>query len=64
VGAETKKVMPLHEHIYQKYNKTFTYLEINYTSTRHLDSALNLCNREVIQEYEDEVELWKTYGGA
>jgi len=56
--------MPLHEHIYQKYNKTFTYLEINYTSTRHLDSALNLCNREVIQEYEDEVELWKTYGGA
>jgi hypothetical protein len=30
---------------------------------KFLDEALEGCNDEYIQEYEEEIELWKTYGG-
>ena len=59
MDIKIEKVIPL-----QEYANLFTHLEMKRTSTKHLDSALSLCHKKSAQEYEDEVELWKTYGGS
>jgi hypothetical protein len=30
---------------------------------KHLDEALEELSQEIIDEYEEEIELWITYGG-
>ena len=30
---------------------------------KHLDEALEELTQEIIDEYEEEIELWLTYGG-
>lgn len=42
--------------IIDKFNKLLNDL-------KSLDEALGKCGDECAREYEEEIELWKTYGG-
>jgi len=44
------------DQIIDKFSELLNKLKI-------LDEALSKCGPECTQEYEEEIELWKTYGG-